>query len=110
MSSARCRQFSEVFRRLTRQSEQKDSCRNYLFDIDMNLIYEILSIICLNQSPNVLEIVLNTSTATSLFVHFECISTDFLQKLHEGKKDIPLRIQIDTYHKNNLDHIKRLHL
>ncbi len=58
---------------------------------------------------NVVEIVWNTSTTISLFIHFKCISTDFSQKLHEGEKGIPLHIQIDTYHKNILDHMKRLH-
>ena len=80
-----------------------------LFDIDMNLTYGILSIIRSKQIPNAVEIVWDTSTTTSLFIRFKCTSTDFAQKRHGGEKGIPLRIQIDTYHENDVDDVKHLH-
>jgi transcription factor CP2-like protein len=80
-----------------------------LFDIDMNLTYGILSVICSKQIPNAVEIVWDTSTTTSLFIRFKCTSTDFAQKRHGGEKGIPLRIQIDTYHENDVDDVKHLH-
>ena len=80
-----------------------------LFDIDMNLTYGILSVICSKQIPNAVEIVWDTSTTTSLFIRFKCTSTDFAQKRHGGEKGIPLRIQIDTYYENDVDDVKHLH-
>ena len=80
-----------------------------LFDIDMNLTYGILSIIRSKQIPNAVEIVWDTSTTTSLFIRFKCTSTDFAQKRHGGEKGIPLRIQIDTYHENDVDDAKHLY-
>ncbi|CAF0787197.1 unnamed protein product [Adineta steineri] len=80
-----------------------------LFDIDTNLTYGILSIICSTQIPNAVEIVWDTSTTTSLFIRFKCTSTDFANKRHGGEKGIPLRIQIDTYHENGIDNVKHLH-
>ncbi|UJR16289.1 hypothetical protein I4U23_003195 [Adineta vaga] len=80
-----------------------------LFDIDMNLTYGILSIIRSRQVPNAVEIVWDPSATTSLFVRFKCTSTDFAQKRHGGEKGIPLRIQIDTYHEDDVHAIKHLH-
>jgi len=80
-----------------------------LFDIDMSLTYGILSVIRSSQIPNAVEIVWDTSITTSLFIRFKCTSTDFAQKRHGGEKGIPLRIQIDTYHENDVDDIKHLH-
>ncbi|CAF0994387.1 unnamed protein product [Adineta ricciae] len=80
-----------------------------LFDIDMNLTYGVLSVICSRQIPNAVEIVWDTSTTASLFVRFRCTSTDFAQKRHGGEKGIPLRIQIDTYHENDVADVKHLH-
>jgi transcription factor CP2-like protein len=80
-----------------------------LFDIDMNLTYGILSIIRSRQIPNAVEIVWDTTTTTSLFIRFQCTSTDFALKRHGGEKGIPLRIQIDTYHENDVDDVKHLH-
>jgi transcription factor CP2-like protein len=80
-----------------------------LFDIDMNLTYGILSIIRSKNIPNAVEIVWDTSTTTSLFIRFKCTSTDFANKRHGGEKGIPLRIQIDTYHQNDVDDLKHLH-
>jgi len=80
-----------------------------LFDIDMNLTYGILSIIRSKHLPNAVEIIWDTSTTTSLFIRFKCTSTDFANKRHGGEKGIPLRIQIDTYHQNDVDDLKHLH-
>ena len=62
-----------------------------------------------NNKPNAVEIVWDTSTTTSLFIRFKCTSTDFAQKRHGGEKGIPLRIQIDTYHENDVDNVKHLY-
>ncbi|CAF0999015.1 unnamed protein product [Rotaria magnacalcarata] len=80
-----------------------------LFDVDMNLTYGILSIISARQIPNAIEIVWDPSTTTSLFIRFKCTSTDFANKRHGGEKGIPLRIQIDTYHENDVDDLKHLY-
>lgn len=80
-----------------------------LFDIDMNLTYGILSIICSKQISNAIEIVWDTSSTVSIFIRFKCTSTDFAQKRHGGEKGIPLRIQIDTYHEKNLNHIEHIY-
>ncbi|CAF4792200.1 unnamed protein product [Rotaria sp. Silwood1] len=80
-----------------------------LFDIDMNLTYGILSIIRARQIPNAIEIVWDATTTTSLFIRFKCTSTDFALKRHGGEKGIPLRIQIDTYHENDVNDIQHLY-
>ena len=80
-----------------------------LFDIDMNLTYGILSIIRSREIPNAVEIVWDAAATASLFIRFKCTSTDFANKRHGGEKGILLRMQIDTYHENDIDDIKHLH-